>query len=164
MRKNSSLTVEQRLAAVDLFEAGFGYITVSSRLGVGVNAVEGLEARFKILGRAALERKPTKQVHSFEFKLALVRQFLDGEGTQPELARMHQLSSPKLLGKWVQLYREQGEDGLRPKAKGRPKSVPGTAGSEVSELERLRRENQRLAAENAYLIRLFHGVRVINGH
>ena len=98
-----------------------------------------------------MERKPTKQVHSFEFKLALVRQFLAGEGTQPDLAHMRQLSSPKLLGKWIQIYREQGEDGLPPKAKGRPKSVPGTAGSEASELEKLRQENQRLAAENAYL-------------
>lgn len=106
---------------------------------------------YEYSGRAALERKPTKQVHSFEFKLALVRQFLDGEGIQPDLARMRQLSSPKLLGKWVQIYREQGEDGLRPKAKGRPKPVPGTAGSEVSELERLRQENQRLAVENEYL-------------
>ena len=151
MRQDSSLTAEQRLAAVDLFDAGFGHVAVSSRLGVSVEAARRPEARFKIWGRAALERKPTKQVHSFEFKLALVRRFLDGEGTQPELARMHQLSSPKLLGKWVQNYREQGEDGLRPKAKGRPKSVPGTPAGEVSELEKLRRENQRLQAENAYL-------------
>lgn len=151
MLKSSSLTVEQRLAAVDLFEAGFGHAAISSRLGVSLKAVRRLEARYKIWGRAALERKPTKQVYSFEFKLALVRQFLEGEGTQPDLARKHQLSSPKILGKWIQIYREQGEDGLRPKPKGRPKSVPGTSVDEVSELERLRQENQRLAAENAYL-------------
>ena len=151
MRQDSSLTAEQRLAAVVLFDAGVGHVAVSSRLGVNVEAARWLEARFKIWGRAALESKPTKQAYSFEFKLALVRQFLGGEGTKPGLARIHQLSSPKLLGKWVQIYREQGEEGLRPKDRGRPKSAPRTPAGEVSELEKLRRENQRLQAENAYL-------------
>lgn len=151
MPQRSSLTAEQRLAALDFFEEGFGHVAVSSRLGVSVHAVRGLENRFRIWGRAVLESKPTKQVYSFEFKLAVVRQFLDGEGTLPELARVHQLSSPKLLGKWVQAYRIHGEDALRPKAKGRPKTASGTPPAELTELEKLRRENQRLQAENAYL-------------
>lgn len=151
MNPHSSLTAEQRLAAVDLFEQGLGHHAVSSSLGVGLRAVESLEARFKIWGRAALESKPTKQVYSFEFKLAVVRQFLDGDWTMPKLALMHQLSSPKLLGKWIQTYREQGEDGLRPKAKGRPKTASGAEPSAPTEVEKLRRENQRLQAENAYL-------------
>lgn len=150
MNQHSSMTADQRLAAVDLFDKGFRYRTVSSRLGVSVKAVESLEARFKIWGRAALESKPTKQAYPFEFKLALVRRFLDGEGSAPELARMHQLSSPKLLSAWVHTYRIHGEEGLRPKAKGRPRA-PGEPLGEASELEQLRRENQRLAAEVAYL-------------
>lgn len=151
MKPNSSLTAETRRAAVDLFEQGFGYVAVSSRLNVRPKAVMGLEDRFKIWGRAALESKPTKQAYTFEFKLALVRQFLDGEGTSPDLARMNQLSSPKLLRKWVQTYRTHGEDGLRPKAKGRPRTDASPEPIELTELEKLRRENQRLAAEVAYL-------------
>lgn len=151
MYPSSSLTAEQRLGAVGLFEQGLSHDAVASRLGVSRNAVRRLEDRFKIWGRAALDRKPTKQVYSFEFKLALVRQFLDGGGTLPELARMHQLSSPKLLAKWIQSYREQGEDGLRPRTKGRPRATAEPSGEVVSELEQLRRENQRLQAENAYL-------------
>ncbi|POH73160.1 helix-turn-helix domain-containing protein [Arthrobacter glacialis] len=151
MHPHSSLTAEQRLAAVDLFEEGFGYRAVSPRLGVSMSAICKLESRFKIWGRAALDKKPTKQVHSFEFKLAVVRQYLDGEVTRQDLARMHQLSSLDLLRAWIRAYRDYGEEGLRPKAKGRPKSVPGTPSVEVSELEKLRRENQRLQAENAYL-------------
>lgn len=151
MFQSSSLTTDQRLAAVDLLEQGFGYCAVSSRLEVSVHAVRELEKRFKIWGRAALESKPTKQVFSFEFKRALVRQFLDGEVSAPDLARTHQLSSPRLLRTWVRIYRDHGEDGLRPKAKGRPTSAPRTPSVKVSELEKLRLENQRLAAENAYL-------------
>lgn len=151
MQQQSSLTTEQRSAAVDLFEQGFGHRAVSSRLDVGFHAVRALETRFKIWGRAALDSKPTKQAYSFEFKLAVVRQFLDGNGTIPELALRHQLSAPKLLGKWIRIYREQGEDGLRPKAKGRPKTASGAEQIELTEVEKLRRENQRLQAENAYL-------------
>lgn len=98
-----------------------------------------------------MESKPTWPVYSFEFKLALVRQFLNGEGTQSELALKHQLSSPTLLRTWIHNYRIHGEDGLRPKVKGRPKSAPPTPSGEVSELEKQRRDNQRLLAENAYL-------------
>ncbi|MDO2933447.1 MULTISPECIES: helix-turn-helix domain-containing protein [Micrococcaceae] len=151
MRQNSSLTAEQRLAAVDLFEQGIGHKAVSSRLNAGEHAVRGLEKRFRIWGRAALESKPTNQVYSFEFKLAVVRQFLDGEATLMELAQRHRLSSPNLLRTWVRTYREQGEDGLRPKAKGRPKTASGAEAGGPTELEKLRRENQRLQAENAYL-------------
>ena len=151
MHPCSSMSAEQRVLAVELFESGFGYRAVSSRLGVKVRAVKALEERFKIWGRAALESKPSKQVYSFEFKMAVVRQILDGESTIPDLAHLHMISSPTLVRRWVQLYREQGEAGLQLKPKGRPKSAPGTPPVEVSELEKLRRENQRLAAENAYL-------------
>lgn len=151
MFQSSSLTTDQRLSAVDLFEQGIGYTAVSSKLNVSARAVRCLEERFKIWGRAALESKPTKQIHSFEFKLELVRQFLEGEGTAPDLARRHQLSSPSLLRTWVNTYRIHGEDGLRPKTKGRPKTVASAERAEPTELEQLRREIQRLAAENAYL-------------
>lgn len=64
MRPRSSMTAEQRLAAIDLFEEGLGYRAVSPRLGVSVSAICKLESRFKIWGRAALENKPIKQVYS----------------------------------------------------------------------------------------------------
>lgn len=151
MRPQSSLTAAQRLAALDLFEEGFGYYAVASKLNVSAKATRSLRERFMIWGRATLESKPTRPVYSFEFKLALVRQFLTGEGTQSELALKHELSSPTLLRTWIHTHRIHGEDGLRPKAKGRPKSAPPTPSGDVSELEQLRRENQRLLAENAYL-------------
>ena len=114
MYPHSSLTAEQRLAAVDLFEEGFGHVAVSSRLGVSAGAVEKLGERFRIWGRAALEGKPTKQVYSFEFKLELVRRYLSGEATAMDLALKHQLNSPAQVRNWAKIYREQGEDGLRP--------------------------------------------------
>ncbi|MFC9091039.1 transposase [Nocardiopsis dassonvillei] len=89
-----------------------------------------------------------KKPYSFEFKVEAVRRLLAGE-PKTELARELELSSPKLLESWARVYRTQGWEGLRPKQRGRPpKSAP--SGSE-SELERLRRENELLRAQNAYL-------------
>lgn len=47
-----------------------------------------------------------------------------------------------------------GEDGLRPKPKGRPRKPDSPPTGELPELERLRRENERLRAEVAYLGKL----------
>jgi transposase-like protein len=96
--------------------------------------------------------KPTKRTFSFEEKLGIVERFLAGE-SKTELARVFDLSSPKLIETWARKYRSEGEDALRPKRRGRP---PGETldSSEANELSRLRRENARLQAEVAYLGKL----------
>ena len=91
--------------------------------------------------------KSTKRLFSFEFKLDAVRRFQAGE-SKGALAKELQLSSPELIKTWARQYRNEGEDGLRPKPRGRPKTAPATAGKPESELQRLRRENERLRAHN----------------
>ncbi|MET1156691.1 helix-turn-helix domain-containing protein [Arthrobacter sp.] len=97
--------------------------------------------------------KPTNQSYSFDFKLALVERFIAGE-TATDLATEAELSSPRLLEKWVRAYRRAGPDALRPKRKGRPKKPDAPPPTEIPELERLRQENERLRAEVAYLGKL----------
>lgn len=97
-------------------------------------------------------RKPGKSSFTFEFKLEVVRRYVSGEASALELAREHDLSSPKLVETWARRYRSEGEEALRPKRKGRPASGPAV--SAEGELERLRVENLRLSAEVAYLKKL----------
>ncbi|WP_368736933.1 helix-turn-helix domain-containing protein [Arthrobacter sp. Marseille-P9274] len=97
--------------------------------------------------------KPTRQSYPFEFKIALVKRFLAGETAQ-DLAAETGLSSARLLDHWVRKYRREGADALRPKPKGRPRRPDAPPPAEPSELERLRRENERLRAEVAYLGKL----------
>ncbi|WP_239646216.1 helix-turn-helix domain-containing protein [Nocardiopsis valliformis] len=99
-------------------------------------------------------REPTRGSFTFEFKLDLVRQVIDGHASPAQLAREHALSSPKLVENWVRAYRSRGEQALRPQRKGRPPQDPDKPAPELSDLEQLRRENERLAAENAYLKKL----------
>ncbi|PNE20905.1 helix-turn-helix domain-containing protein [Amycolatopsis sp. BJA-103] len=90
--------------------------------------------------------KPAKRSFSFEFKLGVVQRFLAG-ATELDLAREFGLSSPKLIEAWVRTYRDEGEDGLRPKRRGRPPKPDAQGASGETELEILRRENERLRAE-----------------
>lgn len=134
-----------------MFESGRSYRSAASSLGVGVHPVKNLHKRWRIRGRLALMSKPTKQVYPFELKLEIVRRFLAGESAV-ELAKAHGVSSANLVKEWARQFRRDGEDALRPKRKGRP---PGSSAAKpLSELDKLRKENQRLAAENAYLKKL----------
>ncbi|WP_228529132.1 helix-turn-helix domain-containing protein [Arthrobacter gandavensis] len=150
MHSSSSLSEEQREAAVALFELGWGYKSVAMKLGVSKKAANGLYDRWRVRGGTTLLAKPTKRKFSFEFKLMVVQRFLAGE-TKVALAQEFQLSSPNLIKAWVSKYRSEGEEGLRPKPKGRPKALTEAPARPVSELERLRRENERLRAEVAFL-------------
>jgi transposase len=150
MYDSSSLSAEQRKAAVALFNAGWGRDSAASRLGVSRYAIRRLYDRWRVRGGTTLVTKPTKRLFSFDFKLAVVQRYLAGE-TKVALAKEFQLSSPELIKKWAHQYRNEGEDGLRPKPKGRPKKNPEVPAQPESELQRLRRENERLRAEVAFL-------------
>ncbi|QIZ33923.1 IS3 family transposase [Saccharopolyspora sp. ASAGF58] len=65
----SSLTEEQRAAAIELFDDGWARRSVATRLGVSVWAVGRLYDLWRVRGGAALVRKPSKRSFSFEFKL-----------------------------------------------------------------------------------------------
>lgn len=153
MYPSSSLTAAQRLAAVASFEEGLADRAVSTLLGAPRDPVRRLYRRWRIHGRGALVTKRVKRSYSFEFKLALVERFFAGESASA-LAEEAELSSPVLLRTWARKYRDEGEDALRPRPKGRPRGSSEPPPGEESELERLRRENEYLRAENAYLGKL----------
>ena len=153
MLASSSLSEDQRESAVAWFEKGLGDTATARLLGVSRWPVKNLYRRWKIHGQGALVSKPTKQSYSFDFKLALVERFLAGETAQ-DLAAEAGLSSPVLLKAWARAYRREGEDALRPKPKGRPRTADSPPPAEISELERLRKENEPLRAEVAYLGKL----------
>lgn len=153
MRVTSSLSEDQRAVAVALFEVGLGAHAVASRLEVGRLPVKRLYDRWRVRGTGALVAKPRdRHSYSFEIKLEVVRRYLAGE-VKVDLCREYGLSSPKLIETWAHKYRNEGEDGLRPKQVGRPPKTAEPAG-EVSELERLRAENEVLRAQVAYLGKL----------
>ncbi len=152
MHSRSSLSVDQRAAAIALFDAGWGPDATATRLESGLGPLRRLYDRWRVRGSGALVSKPTKRSFSFEAKRGIVERFLAGE-SKVDLAREFDLSSPKLIETWARKYRAEGEDALSPKRPGRP-PVAAVEASEAGELARLRRENARLQAEVAYLGKL----------
>lgn len=146
MRQDSKLTAGQRSAIIMAFEAGFGPKATARQLGLLRHRVRTIYDRWRIHGREALVPKPKTHRYDFATKLNVVQRFLAGE-SKTDLAQEYGLASPRTVGRWVQEYKEHGEDGLRAARRGRP---PG-AKREETELERLERENLYLRAEVDYL-------------
>lgn len=151
MRARSTLLPSQRHQLVKLFEEGTGPTTAAHQLGAGRHPVQMLFRRWSLHGRLSLVEKPTKQTYSFEIKKEVVDRALAGE-TRMDLAREFNLSSDQLVKEWLRAFRADGYDGLKPKPKGRP---PGATRSQpLTEEAKLRREVEKLRAENAYLKKL----------
>lgn len=153
MRASSSLTEDQRSAAVALFEEGRGSVWVAGTLSVSKGAAAELHKRWRVRGRTVLTEKPDRTRFSQEFKLTVVQRVLSGE-SKIELAREYGLSSGKIIEPWVRIYRSEGAEGLRSRRQGRPPAPPGSAAADASELEQLRTENERLRTQVAYLGKL----------
>ncbi|MBX7445447.1 MULTISPECIES: helix-turn-helix domain-containing protein [unclassified Arthrobacter] len=78
------------------------------------------------LQRRCLRPAGVPGVLSFEFKIAAVQRFLMGEN-KIGLSKELRLSSPALISKRVRLYRDEGENGIRPKPKA-GRREPGNRG------------------------------------
>lgn len=94
--------------------------------------------------------QPSQAFYSFETKLEAVKRFLAGQ-TKPDIAKDMGLSLPKILERWIRVYRVHGEDGLRSKPKGRLPRASSLAVGGVGGLEMLQRWVEYLEAENVYL-------------
>ena len=61
--------------------------------------------------------------HSFEFKLHVVELYLSNEVSYQQLALSQGINNPAMFTKWVNNFRIAGPDALRPKKKGRKKTL-----------------------------------------
>jgi transposase len=151
MYSGSTLSRSDAVSAVELFEQGLTGKSVALALDLALNPVQMLYERWQVRGSGALMTRERKQ-YDVETKLEIVRRHLQGVSGRV-LAEEHDLPSPGTVANWTSIYRREGEDGLRPKKRGRPPADRGNPPAE-GEVEQLRRENERLRAEVAYLGKL----------
>ncbi len=69
-----------------------------------------------------VKRKNTK--YPLEFKLNVVNLYLTGEMSYQSLANELKISNPAIITRWVNDFRKQGIEGLKPKKRGRPSKMP----------------------------------------
>lgn len=115
-------------------------------------------------GDKGLARSRQNNNYSFQFKLSVVELYLSSEVSYQELALSQGINNSSLITRWVNNFRTVGPDALRPKKKGRKKTLDireckkpskydgekpvDTSAEHVKELED---ELLKLRIENAYL-------------
>ena len=120
---------------------------------------------YEALGDDGLLRSRKNSEYSFEYKLHMVELYLSSEVSYQELALQEGINNPSLLVKWVNDFRIVGPDALRPRKKGRKKSVDSKKKESTAEktvnvnpvdinaehIKQLEQELLKLRIENAYL-------------
>jgi len=120
---------------------------------------------YEEFGDDGLRRSRGNKTYSFEFKLHVVELYLSSEVSCQELALSQGINNSALVSKWVNDFKAAGPDALRPKKKGRMKSMDSkgkvkTVVQPVDETpvdtsaehnKQLEDELLKLRIENAYL-------------
>jgi len=120
---------------------------------------------YREFGEDGLRRSRKKEKYSFEFKLHVVELYLSSEVSYQELAISQGINNYSMIARWVNDFRIVGPDALRPKKKGRKKSLDSKAKEKTTaqtvyetpvdtsaeHIKQLEDELLKLRIENAYL-------------
>ena len=144
-------------------EGGYDYLTQKYKLSSRNSLMMWVKA-YKEFGNDGLMRSRKNNDYSFQFKLSVVELYLSSEVSYQELALSQGINNPSLITRWVNDFRIAGPDALRPKKKGRKKTLdirefkkPSKSNEEQSidtsaeHIKELEDELLKLRIENAYL-------------
>ena len=144
-------------------KGGYAYIAKQNGIPAESQLRRWINA-YKEFGDDGLLRSRQNKNYSFQFKLYVVELYLSSEVSYQELALSQGINNPALIVKWVNDFRVAGPDALRPKKKGRKKTLdtrklkkPSKTNEEefvdtsAKHIKELEDENLRLRIENAYL-------------
>ena len=79
---------------------------------------------YKSQGYDGLKVKRQNTQYTLEFKLNVVNLYLTGEMSYQSLANELKINNPSIITRWVNDFRKQGIEGLKPKKRGRPSKMP----------------------------------------
>ena len=144
-------------------EGGYRYLANKYNIPAKSRIEEWVHA-YREFGKEGLVRSRKNNNYSFQFKFSVVELYLSSEVSYQELALSQGISNPSLIVKWVNDFRIAGPDALRPKKKGRKKTLDIRAVKKSSKtneeknvdisaehVKELEDELLKLRIENAYL-------------
>ena len=144
-------------------EGGYRYLANKYSIPAKRRIEEWVHA-YKEFGKEGLLRSRQNNNYSFQFKLSVVELYLSSEVSYQELALSQGINNSALIARWVNDFRNAGPDALRPKKKGRKKTLGADKKSDFAKqvedipvdtsaehIKKLEDENLKLRIENAYL-------------
>ena len=149
-------------------EGGYSHLAETYGIAAWSNIKKWVLAYSK-MGDKGLIRSRKKESFSFEYKLHVVELYLSSEVSYQDLALQERINNPAQIAKWVNDFRIAGPDALRPKKKGRKKSLESNnknnpkllcsdtinctppVDTTAEHVKQLENELLKLRIENAYL-------------
>ena len=142
---------------------GFTYLSQKYSIPAKSNIKKWVDA-YRKFGTEGITRSRQNNNYSFQFKLSVVELYLSSEVSYQELALSQGINNPSLITRWVNDFRIAGPDALRPKKKGRKKTLDINEDKKISKtieekpvdtsaehVKELEDELLKLRIENAYL-------------
>lgn len=138
-----------------------GYEYLGKKYDVHHSVIRRWVQNYNHFGEESLLRSRKQQSYPFEFKLHVVELYLTSELSYQQLALQVGMTDPARITRWVLDYRAAGPEALKPKKKGRKRTMDkekiireieeGDSNDQKELLKQLQEENLRLRIENAFL-------------